>query len=122
MDDVKQSAWLLNRFNCQRNLCMILYKNSSEGIELNETTSDKRRSRIVSLLQVAIKIIIETGSYKRLLHISYKTLIRMRTLQSTTITPNKIKEAFLGNLPESLAAIGAAISPPMTKASITCQC
>lgn len=97
-------------------------KSSGEGIELNETTSDKRRSRILSLLQVAIKIIIETGSYKRLLHISYKTLIRMRTLQSTTITPNKIKEAFLGNLPESLAAIGAAISPPMTKASITCQC
>src|SRR5262245_8483475 len=42
-------------------------------------------------------------------------------LQITTTLPNNIKEALRGSLPASFAAIGAAITPPITNASITCQ-
>ena len=42
-------------------------------------------------------------------------------LQIITSIPNKINDVFLGNLPVSLAAIGAAIKPPMINAIIACQ-
>ena len=51
----------------------------------------------------------------------YKTLYKILILQQTTTVTSKIKDAFSGNLPASLAAIGAAITPPITNASITCQ-
>ena len=43
-------------------------------------------------------------------------------LHSTTTLPKKINDALRGSLPESLAAIGAANTPPMMRARITCQC
>ena len=46
---------------------------------------------------------------------------RILKLQITTTVPNKMNDAFRGSLPASLAAIGAAITPPITSASITCQ-
>ena len=43
-------------------------------------------------------------------------------LQIITRMPNKIKEVFLGNLPASFAAMGAAIKPPIIRATIVCMC
>ena len=42
-------------------------------------------------------------------------------LQITTTVPSKMKDALRGSLPASFAAIGAAITPPITSARITCQ-
>src|SRR5687767_4072695 len=42
-------------------------------------------------------------------------------LQITTTDPSNMNEALRGNLPASFAAIGAAITPPTTRARITCQ-
>ena len=38
-----------------------------------------------------------------------------------TNNPNKINDAFRGNLPANFAAIGAAITPPMISPIIVCQ-
>src|SRR5687767_15797169 len=42
-------------------------------------------------------------------------------LHITTTEPSKINDALRGSLPASFAAIGAAMTPPITRARITCQ-
>ena len=42
-------------------------------------------------------------------------------LHITTTEPSKMNEALRGSLPASFAAMGAAITPPITRARITCQ-
>ena len=43
------------------------------------------------------------------------------TLQIITRVPTAMNMVFRGNFPESLAAIGAAVTPPMINPIITCQ-
>src|SRR5687768_2202675 len=47
--------------------------------------------------------------------------MRILALQITTTAPSNMNEALRGSFPASLAAMGAAITPPITRARITCQ-
>ena len=59
------------------------------------------------------------SSYREKMY--YKRFDKILKLHIITSIPNKIKEVFLGSLPISFAAIGAAINPPIISAIIVCQ-